>query len=100
MNTFQDFGIKTTLTHFVGDSIKISKILDKRIIVYAYKITTSKFTEKGSGKCLHLQIEFDNEKRVVFTSGVFLMDNIEKVPEDGFPFECTIKKINDHLEFT
>lgn len=100
MNSFKDFGITTTVKGFIGDSIKMSKILNRSIVVFDFKIGPSKYPEKGNGMCLELQIEFDGEKRVVFTGSVFLQDTIRKVPETSFPFSTTIKNVNDHYEFS
>jgi len=57
MNSFKDFGIKTTVKSFIGDKIKMSKILNKQITVIGYKITGSKYVDKGNGQCLHMQID-------------------------------------------
>jgi hypothetical protein len=67
-------------------------------VVIAFKIEDSKFENKG--KCLTLQIEYDNSKRIVFTGSVVLMQQIEQVPKDKFPFKATIVKDNQMLQFT
>jgi len=64
MNSFTDFNITTTGDGFEGDKIKMSKILGKEIIVHAFRLEDSKCFK---GKCLYLQIEFNNEMRIVFT---------------------------------
>lgn len=72
-------------------------------MVHDFKIEESKvkdFREKGSGKCLHLQISFDNRKHIVFTSASGLMETIKQVPSDGFPFKTTIVQENDRYIFT
>lgn len=99
MGQFKDLGIMPEVKSFVGDKIKIERILNREIVVHAFKIENSKF-EKGNGKCLHLQIEFSGEKKVVFTGSAVLMNMIGKVPESEFPFSTTIVKTNDHFEFT
>lgn len=98
--SFSDFGIKPQIKGFEGEKIKVDKILNKQITVHDYKIDKSKFEEKGNGKCLHMQVTVDNEKRVVFSGSSFLMDMIEQVPKDKFPFITTIVKDNDRLQFT
>jgi hypothetical protein len=100
MKQFKEMGITAEVKGFVGDKIKIDRILNKEIIVHGFEIKDSKFTGKGHGKCMYLQITFDNEKRVVFTSSVYLMNMIGKVVTDDFPFKTTIVKTNEHLEFT
>ena len=103
MNNFSQFNIKVESQAFEGDKIKMSRILNREIVVHHFKIEDSKvksFQEKGTGKCLHLQISFDNRKHVVFTSSSGLIEVIQKVPKDGFPFTTTIVEENDRYQFT
>lgn len=105
MTKFSDFNIDTEKTlaeaSFVGEKIKIAKILDKEISVEAFRIEDSKvFKEKADGKCLHMQIVFNNEKRVVFTSARALISDIQKIPENGFPFKTVIKEREERYIFT
>lgn len=51
-------------------------------------------------KYLAMQISITDTKHVVFTSAKLLIEDIHKVPENGFPFTTTIIKINDMLKFT
>lgn len=98
---FKDLGIETTIQNFIGDKIKMEKILNKEISIAGFKIGDSKaFPEKGNGKYMNMQIEVGGEKRVVFTGSRCLMDTIQKVPESSFPFTTTIVKENDHYQFT
>lgn len=99
MNKFSDFNIAVPQRNFVGDKIKIDRLLNRPIIVHDYKIEKSKF-ETTSGKRLHMQIEVNGNKHVVFSGSVYLMDMIEKIDKSGFPFETTIVKQDDHLQFT
>ena len=63
MKNFSQFNIQPATKGFDGDKIKMSKILNCEIVVHHFKIEDSKvFKERGSGKCLHLQISFNNEK--------------------------------------
>jgi len=73
--------------------------LNKEITVHKYQIGASKF-ENSTKPCLTLQIEFNNAKRVVFTSGYALMEQIELIPKDKFPFTTTIIDNNDRYEFS
>ena len=100
MKNFKDFGITVTSRNFEGDKIKIDKIINKEIIVKDYKIENSKFQEKGNGKCLYIQILLSGENRVLFSGSGYLMDMIEMVPKDSFPFKATIVRQNERLEFT
>ncbi len=99
MKNFKDFGIKAETTSFTGDKIKIKRIIDKEITVLNYRIEDSVY---GDGKkCLHLQIEFDNEKRVVFVGSVVLISMIQSVPrETGFPFKTKIINNDGRYEFS
>lgn len=100
MRDFKSFGIKVETKSFEGEKIKIDRVLNKKVTVHDFKIEASKFTEKGNGKCLYIQIEVDGSKRVLFSGSLFLMDMIQQVPKDGFPFQTTIVKENERLEFT
>lgn len=99
MHSFKDFNIKPQAKSFEGDKIKIDRILNKPIVVVEYKIDNSKY-EKGNGKCLCIQILVDNSKRILFTGSVNLMEMIDKVPKENFPFMTTIVKENERFEFT
>ncbi len=99
MNCFKEFGIKVSSKGFEGDKIKIDRVMNKQIVVEYFKIESSKY-EKGNGKCLCLQIIIDNTKRVVFSGSSSLMEMIEKVPGNGFPFTTTIVKENERFQFT
>jgi hypothetical protein len=67
--------------------------------VYGYKIGNSKF-DRGSGKCLTMQIEVDGVRRVVFTGSVRLMGMLEQTQDSDFPFATVIKKEDKRFEFT
>jgi formylmethanofuran:tetrahydromethanopterin formyltransferase len=101
MNRFNQFNIKTSSKGFEGDKIKISKILNKEIVVHDYKIEDSKiFKDRGTGKCLHLQISINDEKHIVFTSSGGLIEAIQQVSGNLFPFTTTIIEENDRFIFT
>ena len=103
MNRFSQFNIKVPTKGFEGNKIKMARILNREIVVHAFKIEESKvpaFKEKGTGKCLHLQISSNGEMHVVFTSASGLMETIQMVPEDKFPFTTIIVEENDRFKFT
>jgi hypothetical protein len=101
MNSFKEFDIKVTTKGFEGDKIRMAKILNREIIVHDFKIEDSKvFTDKGSCKCLHLQVSINDTKHIVFTGSGVLIEMIRKVPESGFPFKTTIVEDNDRFLFT
>ena len=101
MNKFSQLNIKAPERGFEGQKIKMNKILGKEIIVYFYKITDSKaFPDRGTGKCLQLQIEHAGEKHVLFTGATGLIQTIQLIPEDAFPFATTIEEQGDRFLFT
>jgi hypothetical protein len=101
MNSFNQFDIKTNTKGFEGEKIKMSKILNRKIVVHDFKIEDSKvFKEKGSGKCLHLQISYENKKHIIFTGSNCLIEQIKQVPEIGFPFTTIIIEDNERYKFT
>lgn len=103
MNRFSDFNITTDFKGFEGEKIRMFKILNRQVIVHDFKIEDSKvkeFREKGTEKCLHLQISIDGIKRVVFTSSTWLIEKILEVPKDGFPFSTTIIQDDKRFLFT
>jgi hypothetical protein len=99
MKSFKQFNIQVTSKSFEGDKIKIDRVLNKEIIVHAFKIEDSKF-EKGNGKCLYLQIHVDNAKRVLFTGSASLMEMIKQVDKNDFPFTTTIVRENERFQFS
>lgn len=100
MTDFKDLGIKPNIKNFVGDKIKMSRILNKPIKLIDFKEDVSKYPEKGNGKCLHLQIEVDGTMHIVFTGSTVLMDMIKQVPKEKFPVNTTIIEENESYQFT
>ena len=98
IKNFKDFGIKTETKTFVGEKIKMPKVLNKEIIVHDSKMEASKL--KDVEKCLYLQIEIDGVKRVIFTSSKYLIQAIEKMTSENFPFKTTIIESDERYEFT
>ncbi|WP_161805830.1 hypothetical protein [Pedobacter sp. Hv1] len=47
-----------------------------------------------------MQIEFDNEMRVLFSGGELLNDMILKIGRENCPVRTTIKKVNRHYELS
>lgn len=100
MNKFKDFNISTTTKSFTGDKIKISKVMNREIVVYDYRIEPSKIFKEKDGKCLYLQIGIGDARHVVFTSASGLIEAIQKVPKSNFPFTTTIVEENERFIFT
>ena len=99
MKKFSDFNIKPSTDHLQGRKIRIAKVLNQEIVVHGYKIDKSKFEKSNSNQCLKLQIEFNNEKRVIFTGSKILAENIQQVPQAGFPFTTTITQEGESYQF-
>lgn len=100
MKSFSDLGIVTT-RRFVGDKIKIEKIEGDEIVILDYEVRASKLSKendptwKGDRKeCLYLQIEVGGQKRVLWGSYVYLIDQIQQVKPEDLPFKATI--VNEH----
>lgn len=98
MKTFKEMGIQVASRAFIGDKIKIERLLNRQIIIHHFKIADS--NKREGTKCLHLQVEIDGQMRVNFTSASALMEAIQKVPQENFPFTTTIVKDNDRFEFS
>ena len=99
MTRFKDLNIKTHSDHLVGEKIKISKVLNKDIIITGFKIEQSKYPKNKSGKCLYLQIDADEERRVVFTGSDVLIGIMEQIKKEDLPIETMIVQEGEHYEF-
>ncbi|MBA4849465.1 hypothetical protein [Emticicia sp. BO119] len=97
MNQFKEFNIIAENSTFIGDKVKISKVLNRKIEVHTYKVEDSKH---NPGKCLCLQIKMDGKDHIIFTGSTVLLATIQKVPKDKFPFETTIIEENKMFQFT
>lgn len=97
MKDFKDLGIKTNVNAFIGEKIKVERILNKPIIVHAYDLKPSKFEGQ---QLLTIQIQVGDEKRIIFTGSKVLQEVIQQVPKTEFPFTTTIVKENEYFEFT
>lgn len=102
MKSFSQLGIKMDYDQsgFVGNKIEVAEIFNQQVTVHAYKITESKFPKPGRERCLHMQIELNGEKRVVFVTSEVLMRVLDSIPKDDFPFTTTIRKNQKRFEFT
>lgn len=99
MKSFKDLGVSPTAPVLQGEKVKIDRVMNKEIVVHGYQIKESKY-DRGNGKCLYIQIELDGQKRVLFTGSGVLMETIERIPKEAFPFTTTIIKENDRFQFT
>ncbi len=98
MTDFKDFKLIPEISTFTGDKIKIDRVLNTRIQVLAYKVSKSKYED--SGDLLTLQIQKSGQKHVIFTTAKILIQLLEKIPKDKFPFNTTIVRENEYYEFT
>jgi len=98
MNNFKDFGIKPTVKGFVGEKIDINRLLNREITVHAFRVEDSK--KREGTKCLWLQLAIGEIKYVTFIGATGLIEMIQKVPSDKFPFNTTIIKDNNRLQFS
>lgn len=99
MKKFSELGIKVRRDQFVGSKIKMMKVLNQDIIVHGFRLKKSKFENSGTDECLHLQIEFEGEKRVLFTGSKILAETIKQVPQEAFPFITKIKQEGETFQF-
>lgn len=97
MKKFSQLNIKISDRGFIGDKIKIQKILNKEITVHHYIISDSKVF---SGKCLKMQITVNDTKHILFTGANGLIEAIIQVPDSSFPFATTIIEENERYIFT
>jgi len=98
MKQFKEMGIATPETGFAGDKMKISRLLNREIIVHKYRIVPSKY--ESCGLRLDMQIEINGEMHITWCSSKTLIETIKQVPEDGFPFKTTITNTNERYQFT
>lgn len=98
MNNFKDLKIKPIAMSFVGEKVRINKVLNSEIVVCDYKIEDSK--KKPGTKYLTLQIERKGDKEILFTGSNILMSTIEQVPKEKFPFSTTIIQEDQRYQFT
>lgn len=100
MKSFKELNIKPTKQQFVGDKIKIMKVLNTEIIVRSFKVDKSQYPKAKAEHVMTLQITHQDENKIIFTGSNVLIDQIKQVPEDAFPFKTTIIKNGEHYEFT
>jgi len=80
-----------------GKKVKIAEILNKKMVVINYKIKQSQY-KKGSDRYATIQAEIDDERLVIFTGSLILIEQLEKYG-DKMPFEAEIKQIDKFFTF-
>lgn len=87
MKKFSELAIQSRLS---GDKIEIKDILGIETIITAFRIGPSK--QDIGKRCLTLQIEYQDVKRIIFTGSEVLMKELELLATEDFPFMATIVK--------
>jgi len=100
MRKFSELNIKRKTKILIGKKIEIDEVFDKEIRVIDYKIVDSIHPKMPGDKCLHMQIELEGKMHVIFTISKCLMEDIQQVAEDEFPFTTTIIKVHKAFRFT
>ncbi len=86
LKSFSDFNIRTE--RFNGKKIPIEDVLGVEIELLDYRIEPSKkYSEKGNGMLLTLQIRHQGKERVIFTGSTILQEQCLKLKEIG-EFRC------------
>lgn len=99
MKKFSEYNIAPK-GRFIGDKIKISKIINKEVELHDFKIVESKYDKDGTKpKCLYLQIKQDTEFSLVFSGSKNLIEMVEQIPRGDLPILTTIMKNGEQLEF-
>lgn len=80
-----------------GEKIKIGEILNAEIEVLAYRIFDSKAIH--GKECLQLQLNYNDQQRVLFTNSEILTRQIKKY-ESELPFRAVIRHIGSYYSFS
>lgn len=92
-----------------GEKVRVDEILNKEIVVCGFKITASKYKDKGCGYCSKVQFYFvddTNKTRKVFFSGSGVVkEQLEEAKaaldktESPLLFKATVKKVGNYYSF-
>jgi hypothetical protein len=91
MRRFADFAEPSCLLD--GEKIRIDDVVNREIAILNYSVRESRFSKNKSGNYLTLQVEIDNERRVLFTGSDVLIEQMEQYG-DKVPFIAIIKKVD------
>jgi len=72
-------------------------VLGKQIKIIDYDVKPSKYD--SSKDCLHLQIEYDDEPRVIFIAASYLIKTLKLAVKEQFPFKATIVNPEGYFRF-
>lgn len=85
---------------YIGNKIYPPEIFDKLITIFAFRIGPSKFKERGYDRCIHMQIEVDGVKKVLFSGSKNLCELADEIDKDKLPLTTTIiKRENKSFSF-
>ena len=89
-----------------GEKVRVDEILNKEIIVCGFKVTESKYKNKGCGYCSKVQFYFaDDEsktRRVFFSGSGVIKEQLEEaaaeLDKQGLQllFTATVKKVGNY----
>ena len=82
-----------------GEKVKIEDIINKEILVIAFKTKPSKYKESNSDICLTVQFQKDNQNFIFFTGSAMLNEQVEKYRKE-IPFLTIIRKVNKYYTFS
>lgn len=100
MKRFSDFEINVETDLFIGDKIKIAKVLNREITIKAYKIDQSKFVAENNPNKVTMHIVFEEEDRIIFSGSKTLMRQLDAVPKENFPILAVIEKNGETYKLT
>ena len=100
LKKFSDLNVKVNKPKVLsGQKQPLRYVLDKQITVYGFEIKPSKYPNK-SENCLKMQYKHEDKMYVAFSIAKHLMQILQTLPEDAFPFTTTIINKNEIYEFT
>jgi len=82
-----------------GNKVKIDSMLNQEVLVTGYNIKRSKYIKEDNDKCLTIQFEINDVKKIIFTGSNVLIEQIEKYKNE-IPFIAIIKKIDRYYTFS
>lgn len=93
-------GLKINQKRFIGEKIRLAKVLNTEIVIHDFEIKPSKYPDSGNDKCVYIQLSIEGKKYVAFSIAKVLMSTLSQLPENAFPFTTKIISNNDYYEFT